>query len=842
MEAFLADLRYAFRNMRSNLSFTAIALAALAIGIGANVAIFTVVDAVLLQPLPYPQPDRIMKLGRRFRAGVGDSNSIPKYMVWRQNDVFEAMAIYDFGALAMNLGSGNPPEPVKGAHVSADYFKVFGVLPIAGRTFSQAEDLPHGPAVAVLSYGVWQMRFGSAGDVIGRPILLNGVPYDVVGILPNSFHSDPEADVWIPLQADPNSTDQGHYLNVARRLRRAVTPAAAEAQMKIVGERVRGLKPKWRDADEGVAVVPMREATTGDVRTALLVLFGAVALVLLIACANVANLLLARAAGRQRELAIRSAMGADRGRMVRQLLTESVLLSGCGGLLGLALGAWGVRALLLLVPGNIPRVTDPNGTGILIPVLDWRVTAFTIGLSLVTGVMFGLFPALQTSKPDLVSTLKEASGRSGTSLRHKRVRSVLVVTEMALALVLLVGAALLIRTFVGLRSVESGIDAHNVLTFQTSLAGTAYSSTASVSNLTTQVVQRIEPVPVVDAATSTIALPVESGIDLPFTIVGKPPARGEYTGDEQWRSVSPHYFSAFRIPLVHGRVFTDRDTASGPRLVIINEAMAKKYWANEDPIGQLIVIGKGLGPQFEEPPRQIVGIVGNVRENGLARNAATSVMYIPQSQMTEGLTTLANNVIPLSWAVRTTTDPMPLRVAIERELRGVDGQIVISHERTMEQVLSGAVARQSFNMVLLSIFAGAALVLAAIGIYGLMSYSVEQRTQEIGIRMALGANRATMLKTVLREGMTLAIVGVAIGLVLAYGLTRLLASLLFGVKTSDPFTFVAVAGVLTIVAATAAFIPARRATTIDPAIALRYEYRLFQDPDTRCAASRTASY
>ncbi|PYR01563.1 MAG: hypothetical protein DMG00_31085, partial [Acidobacteria bacterium] len=450
------------RQRRSNLSFTAIALAALAIGIGANVAIFTVVDAVLLQPLPYPQPDRIMKLGRRFRAGVGDSNSIPKYMVWRQNDVFEAMAIYDFGALAMNLGSGNPPEPVKGAHVSADYFKVFGVLPIAGRTFSQAEDLPHGPAVAVLSYGVWQMRFGGAGDVIGRPILLNGVPYDVVGILPNSFHSDPEADVWIPLQADPNSTNQGHYLNVAGRLKRGVTPAAAEAQMKIVGERFRRLNPKWMDADESVAVVPMREATTGDVRTALLVLFGAVALVLLIACANVANLLLARAAGRQRELAIRSAMGADRGRMVRQLLTESVLLSGCGGLLGLALGAWGVRALLLLVPGNIPRVTDPNGTGILIPVLDWRVTAFTIGLSLVTGVMFGLFPALQTSKPDLVSTLKEASGRSGTSLRHKRVRSVLVVTEMALALVLLVGAALLIRTFVGLRSVESGIDAHNV--------------------------------------------------------------------------------------------------------------------------------------------------------------------------------------------------------------------------------------------------------------------------------------------------------------------------------------------------------------------------------------------
>ena len=823
METLLADLRYALRTMRRNPSFAAIALAALAIGIGANTAIFTVVDAVLLQPLPYPQPDRIMKLGRRYRTGVGNSNSIPKYMVWRQNDVFEAMAIYDFGALAINLGSGNPPEPVKGLHVSADYFKVFGVTPIAGRTFSQAEDLPHGPSVAVISYGVWQARFGGAGDIIGRPILLNGVPYEVVGILPNGFHPDPEADVWISLQADPNSTNQGHYLNVAGRLKPSVTPAAAEAQMKVVGERFRKVNPKWMDAEESVAVVPMREATTGDVRTALLVLFGAVALVLLISCANVANLLLARAAGRQRELAVRTALGADRSRVVRQLLTESVLLSGCGGLLGLALGAWGVRALLLLVPGNIPRVTDANGTAILIPVLDWRVTAFTIGLSLVTGLVFGLFPALQTSKSDLASALKEASGRSGTSLRHKRVRSVLVVTEMALALVLLVGAALLIRSFVGLRSVNSGIDAHNVLTFQTSLAGTAYSSTANVSNLTTQVVQRIEAVPGVEAAASMIVLPVEAGIDLPFTIVGKPPARGEYAGDEQWRSVSLHYFSVFRIPLVRGRVFTDGDNGAGQRVVVINDAMAKKYWSNEDPIGQLIVIGKGIGPQFEEPPRQIVGIVGNVRENGLARNVATGVMYIPQSQMTEGLTALANNVLPLSWAVRTATESMPLRVGIERELHGIDGQLTISRERTMEQVLSSAVARQNFNMVLLTIFAGAALVLAAIGIYGLMSYSVEQRTQEIGIRMALGANRGTMLKAVLREGMTLAIVGVVIGLVLAYGLTRLLASLLFGVGASDPLAFIGVAGVLTIVAAAAAFIPARRATLIDPAIALRYE-------------------
>ena len=822
METLLADLRYALRTMRRNFGFTAIALAALALGIGANTAIFTVVNAVLLQPLPYHQPDRIMKLGRQFRTGIGYSNSIPKYMAWRQNDVFDAMALYDFGTLAMNMGSGNPPQTVKGLHVSRDYFKVFGVSPVAGRTFSQSEDLPNGPAAAVISYGVAQSRLGGTTEVLGRPLLLNGVPYTVVGVLPKGFQPDPEADVWIPLQAEPNSTNQGHYLNVAGRLKPGVTVGAAQAQMKVVGEQFRKANPKWMDAEESVAVVPMRDATTGEVRTALLVLFGAVALVLLIACANVANLLLARAAGRHRELAIRAAVGANRGRVISQLLTESVLLAGCGGILGLGLGAAGVRGLLLLVPGNIPRVTDESGAAVVIPALDWRVTAFTIGVSLLTGLLFGLFPALHTSKPDLVSTLKEASGRSGTGLRHTRVRSALVVAETALALVLLVGAALLIRSFVGLRSVDPGLDPRNVFTFQTSLAGGAYSTTASVSAFTTQVVRRVESLPGVEAAASTIVLPVEAGVDLPFRIVGKPPAQGEYNGDEQWRSVSPHYFNVFKIPLLRGRAFTETDTGASARVVIINDAMANKYWPKEDALGQQILIGKGLGPQFEEPSRQIVGVVGNVRERGLG-NAGVGVMYVPQSQMTEGLTALANSVLPLSWCIRTATDPSSLRVAIERELHGVDGQIPISRERTMTEVLAGAVARQSFNTLLLSIFAGVALVLAAIGIYGLMSYSVDQRRQEIGIRMALGADRGMMLRVVLREGMTLAALGVVLGLLLAYGMTRLLASLLFGVKASDPLAFAAVAGILTMVALVAAYIPARRATTVDPAIALRYE-------------------
>jgi predicted permease len=821
MDTVIADLRYAMRALRKNTGFTAIAMGALALGIGANTAIFTVVNMVLLQPLPYAQSDRIMKLGRQFAAGIGYSISIPKYFMWRQNQVFEAMSIYDFGALAMNLGAGDPPQPVKAVHVSGEYFKVFGVAPLMGRTFNDSEDLPKGPAVAVIGYNLWQSRLRGAHDIMGRTIMLNAAPYVVVGILPAGFQPDPEADLWLPMQADPHSTNQGHYLNVAGRLKPGVGVPSAQAQMKVVGEQFRRANPKWMDEKESVAVVPMREATTGDVKTALLVLFGAVATVLLIACANVANLLLSRAAGRQRELAIRAAMGASRGRVIRQLLSESVLLAGCGGLLGYALGAAGVRGLLLLTPGNIPRLTATNGTHATIPVLDWRVAVFTIAVSVLTGIVFGLFPALHTSKPNLSTALKEASGRSGTGLRHNRVRSVLVISEVALALVLLVGATLLIRTFVGMRSVNPGFDAHNVLTLETSLAGGSYGTTAKVNNLSTQVVRRIESLPGVEAAASAIVLPVESGIDLPFTIAGKPPTQGDYNGDEQWRFASPHYFQAFKIPLLRGRFFNEADSGNSARVVIINDLMAKKYWGKDDPIGQVITIGKGLGPQFEDPPRLIVGIVGNVRESGLANQ--DSVMYIPQGQVPEGLTALANSVIPLSWAIRTPTEPMSMRESVERELHAVDGLMPISRERSMEQVISEAVSRSSFNMVLLSIFAGIALVLAAIGIYGLMSYSVHQRTQEIGIRMALGAGRGNMLNLVLRQGMLLAGTGLVLGLALALGATRVLGSLLFGVKASDPQTFGAVAAILAIVALSAAYIPARRATDIDPAIALRYE-------------------
>src|SRR5215471_10490002 len=820
MGTFTVDLRYAWRTMRTSPGFTAVALAALALGIGANTAIFTVVNSVMLEPLPYPQPDRLVRLGRQFPNGNGYSNSIPKYMAWRQNDVFESIALYDFSPLSMNLGAADRPEPVKCMHVSRDFFRVFGAHPALGRPFTETEDLPNGAPVTVLSHRLWRNRLGADPQVVGRSLLFNKQPYTVVGVMETGFESDPPADLWFPLQADPASTNQGHYLLTAARLKPGVSLGQARAQMKIAGERFRQANPKWMDPAESVAVDPLKDSMVRDVRLALLVLFGAVGFVLLIACANVANLLLARAAVRQRELAIRAAIGASYWRMVRQLLTESVLLAGVGGILGFVLGAWGVRALLLVAPGNIPRLTDQSGALRVIPMLDWRVAAFTAGVAVLTGILFGLFPALHISNPDLASTLNEG-GRSGGGLLRKRARSILVVTEVALALVLLVSAALLIRTFAGLHSVDPGFNAANILTMETSMA--SYDSTAKVDNLVRQVTERVEGIPGVQAAASAIVLPLSgNGVDLPFNIVGRTPAKGQYEGDDYWRSVSPHYFRVFQIPLLRGRVFTESDTGNSTRVVVINQVMAKKYWKDQDPLGQVIVIGRGLGPQFDDPPREIVGIVGNVRENNLGE-ADAGVMYIPQSQVPEGLTKLANSVIPLSWAIRATSDPMTLRTAVDRELSAVDGLMSASRVRTMEQAISDALSRQNFNMLLLTIFASIALLLAAIGIYGLMSYSVEQRVQEIGVRVALGAARRDVIRMIVMQGMTLVWIGVAVGLAGAYGITRLLGSLLYGVQASDPATFGAVAVMVTMVSAIATFVPAHRASAVAPSDALRHQ-------------------
>jgi putative ABC transport system permease protein len=816
-----ADIRYAWRMLLGNPGFSAIAIAALALGIGANTAIFTVVNSVLLQPLPYTEPDRIMQLGRLYGKNTSDSNSIPKYMMWRNNDVFESMTIYTLVGAGVNIAAGDRPEQAKAFRVSEGYFRVFGVTPVIGRLFTPEEDLPNGPSVVIISQGLWQARFGGDSAILGRSVQVDGKPATIIGVLPKSFVSDPPADVWLPLQADPASTNQGHYLSAAARLKPGVSLDQARAAMKVVGERFRAANPKWMGKDESVAVVPLRDATVGPVKTALFVLLGAVGFVLLIACANVANLLLARAAVRQRELAVRAAIGASRGRVIRQLLTESAILALIGGALGFALGSWGVRVLLLVAPGNIPRLTAADGLQASVPPLDWRIALFTMAVALGTAIVFGLLPALHTSNPDLASTLKDAGGRSGSSRAQNRARAVLVVAEVALALVLLIGASLLIRTFIGLRSVNPGIDAHNVLTLETAL-GNGYTTTGKVDNLVTQVVRRVEALPGVEAAASAVVLPVTSQVDLPFTIPGKPPSNGQYNGDEQWRSISPHYFKVFRIPLLRGRVFRETDTGNSAPVVIINEAMAKRYWSKEDAVGQVIDIGAGLGPEFQDSPRQVIGVVATVRESGLA-DRERGVMYVPQSQVPEGLTKLAASVLPLVWAIRTGADPLSLRAPIEREFRSVDSLIVPSRQRIMEQVIGALLARQDFNMLLLTVFAAIALMLAAIGIYGVIAYSVQRRTQELGIRLALGADRRDVFKLVILQGMKLTAAGVAIGLAIAFAVTRLLASLLFGVKAYDPLSFSAVAAILAVVALLATYIPARRAAAIEPSDALRYQ-------------------
>src|SRR4051812_8933459 len=823
MGAFISDLRYAVRVLFKNPRFTLVAVAALALGIGANAAIFSVVNAVLLQPLPYADADRLVRMCREIEGRAQCATSIPKFVTWSRAQSLDAVAAYDMEGPGLNVSGGDRPEQVKGIHASAGYFRVFGVSPMIGRTFSADEDRPGGPKVAVLSYTLWTTHFGGNPNIMGKAISLNGDAYTVIGVLPQRFRAEPPADVFIPLQADPNSTNQGHFLAVAGHLKPGVTLQAARAELRLLGDAFRRANPKWMSDSEQAGVFSMREIAVRDVRPALLILLGAVGLVLLMACANVANLLLARAAGRQREIAIRAAVGAGRGRIIRQLLIESLLLSFVGALAGVVAGVWGARALVAISPGDLPRVDDFAAAPVSSALLDWRVIGFTLAVAVVTGVVFGIAPALHLARADLGLTLKEAGGRGSTSGRAARTRGALVVVEVALALVLLVGATLLIRTFIGLRDVRPGFASHNVLTFQTSLAGTKYATTRDVERLVTTIAERIDALPGVDATAFAITLPTEGGVDLPFRIEGrKLEGDSQYHGDENWRSVSPEYFAAFSIPVVRGRVFDRRDTAGATPVVVINAEMAKKFWPGADPIHQQITIGKGLGPEFEDATREIVGIVADVRENGLDQGAPP-VLYIPVAQVPDALTRLGNSVIPASWIVRAAGSTAGLTPRIQKEFLTVDAQLPLSRVRTMEQVVSNSIARQNFNMVLLTIFGAIALLLAAIGIYGLMSYSVEQATHDIGVRMALGAGRRDILALVVARGMMLAGIGLVVGTAGAFAAARLLSKLLFGVKPTDPATYVVVALSLGLVALIACYVPARRAVRVDPLIALRSE-------------------
>ncbi|SPF50825.1 conserved membrane hypothetical protein [Candidatus Sulfopaludibacter sp. SbA4] len=795
-------MRYAIRVLIKSPGFTIAVLAALALGIGANTAIFTVVDAVLLHPLPYPDSERIVDIAR---AGGGE-NKVPMFTYWEQNNPgFGNLAAYQ-PSTNLNLTGTDTPELVKATKASRNYFRLFGAIPILGRTFAAAEDQPGGPRVLVMSYGLWQRRFRGDRSALGQTIALGGASYEVIGILSPGFQPNPPADVWIPLQADPASTDQAHILSVAGRLPAGVTLAQANAWMAVLGQRYKQTHPQQLGNDEKIQVAFLRQRITGDIRPALAILLGAVGLVLLIACANVANLLLARAIGRQKEIAIRAAIGAGRWRIVRQLLTESLLLALAGGALGLLLGSWGVQALLALTPGDLPRAGEIAS----IPALDVRVAGFTLLLAVVTGIVFGLFPALQLSRT-------EWTVRGGTG-RHP-MRGVLVAAEVAIAVVLLSGAVLLIRSFAAMHSVTLGFDPHNLLTMEVSLAGASYSQPAAVDRLARQFVARAEGIPGVESAALASTLPLFGQQDMIFDIGRAPLKDFKFSGDVQWRFVSSHYFEVLRIPLLAGRLLREQEPE---HTVVINQAMARKFWPTANPVGQPILIGPGLGPGFEQGVTEVVGIVGDVRER--LDLDPPPIMYQAPSQIPGLAMTVVNSLSPGALLVRTRPGVAPMSVSrpVQQALLAIDA-LPVTEVRTMEQASLESTARQNFNLLLLGLFAAIALLLAAAGVYSVMSCSVEQRTREMGIRAALGASGRDTVRLVLRQALRMALAGVAAGIAASFGLTRLLNAQLFGVKPSDPLTFTAVPLILLSVAIAAASVPALRAARVDPIVALRHE-------------------
>jgi predicted permease len=800
-------------------AFTLAAVAALALGIGANTAIFSVVNAVLLKPVPFPEPERVVFFMNVSPQGSGPAASPAKFAHWnQQTSVIESAGAYRFNVV--NYTSGAFPEQLSAGQVSADFFKVIRVPFAHGRSFSTEEDRPGGPRVVVLSHGLWQRRFASDPAIIGKTLSLSGEPHVVIGITGpldlGEFGVRPE--VWVPFQLDPNSTDQGHFFSVLARLKPDVTLEQADARLKLSADEYRARFPNALQPNETFGVARLDEVFVRNARPTLLVLGGAVAFVLLMACANVANLLLVRATARRREIALRAAIGAGRGRIVRQLLTESVLLSVAGGAVGLVVGVAGIRAMLSVNTAGLPRV----GEGGALVGIDWRVLAFTAVISVATGVLFGLIPALHGARTDLNAALKDSTSRSGSVLRHNKARSGLVILEVALALLLLVGSALLIRTLVALRNVDPGLDPRNVLTLRMSLTGPQFQKTETFDRLVRDGTERLEAIPGVERAAATCCVPLEGGYGLMFRIVGRPLDKTPFHGGGGWMNVSPNYFDVFKIPVKRGRAFNDRDDMSAPGVVLINEAMARQYWKDGNPIGERLMIGAGVMKELaNEREREIVGVVGDSRDGGL-NNEPEPRMFIPNAQVSDAQNALNLGIRAVAWVVRTQAAPYGLSAAIQEQLRQASG-LPVSDVRSMEDVVLRSISRQRFNVLLMTIFAGSALLLAAIGVYGLMAYSVEQRTQEIGIRMALGAGGRDVRSMVVFQGMRLAVIGVIVGLAAAFGMSRLIASLLFGVEARDPMVFIVIPLLLTVVSLIAVWLPAHRASTIDPLRALRYE-------------------
>jgi predicted permease len=802
------DVRYGLRMLARNPAFTLIAVIALALGIGANTAIFSVVNTILLRPLPYHEADRLMMVWEdNSRMGFPkDTPAAANFLDWRdQNHVFEGMAA--ISEISFNLTGTGDPERIDGRRVSAGLFSLLGVAPQLGRGFMAEEDKPGGNHVVIISHGLWQRRLGSDPGIIGKPINLNGESYTVVGVMPANFQLlDRTVQMWVPIAFDAKEAgDRGnHFLEVLARLKPGVTLDQAQAEMTTIAHRLEQQHPET-NARLGAIVTPLHEHVVGDIRPALLVLLGAVAFVLLIACANVANLLLARAAARQKEIALRLALGASRSRMTRQFLTESILLSLLGGAVGLLLSLAGLALLKGFIPPNISQVQTIS--------IDAKVLFFTAIVSLATGLLFGLVPAVQAAHSNLNDTLKESGRESGAGARGNRIRSLLVVSEVAVSFLLLIGAGLLINSFIRLRHVDAGFRPDKVLTMKVVLPETRYTNKEHRTIFYDDLIRRVDALPgVVSSAVATNLPLAENGDSVGIAIEGRVDPAPDRIPIVITRVVSPDYFKTMTIPALSGRTFEQTDKADAPPVVIISETTARRFWPGENVLGKHIKIGSSSSSS--RPWLTVVGIVKDVRQFDLVEEPKPQI-YLPYQQ--------AGFFEPRALVVRTNIEPMSLAPAVRKTVWEIDKDQPVSDITSMEAVVSDSVARQRFSMLLLGVFAVLALVLAAVGIYGVMSYSVVQRTREIGIRMALGAQRRDVLKMTVGQGLKLVGIGVAIGLAAAVILTRVMSTLLFGVSATDPTTFVSISVVLIAVAVLASYIPALRATRIDPMLALRYE-------------------